>query len=80
TELVQAGGAPIPVEVIMRPVAEYGRLPHHAVAVRDLRARRRAESEIHYLAHHDALTGLANRTSFHARLEREMRTADALGG
>ncbi|MGN8092293.1 bifunctional diguanylate cyclase/phosphodiesterase [Methylobacterium sp. 22177] len=80
TELVPAGGAPIPVEVIMRPVAEYGRLPHHAVAVRDLRARRRAESEIHYLAHHDALTGLANRTSFHARLEREMRTADALGG
>ncbi|MGE8129566.1 bifunctional diguanylate cyclase/phosphodiesterase [Methylobacterium sp. NPDC080182] len=80
TELVPAAGAPIPVEVIMRPVAEYGRLPHHAVAVRDLRARRRAESEIHYLAHHDALTGLANRTSFHARLERAMRAADAQGG
>jgi diguanylate cyclase (GGDEF)-like protein/PAS domain S-box-containing protein len=78
-ELVPAGGGTIPVEVIMRPVAEYGRQPHHAVAVRDLRARRRAESEIHYLAHHDALTGLANRTSFHARLEREMRAADAQG-
>ncbi|MBE7247294.1 MAG: EAL domain-containing protein, partial [Actinomycetospora chiangmaiensis] len=78
-ELVQAGGGTIPVEVIMRPVAEYGREPHHAVAVRDLRARRRAESEIHYLAHHDALTGLANRTSFHARLEREMRAADGQG-
>jgi PAS domain S-box-containing protein len=75
-ELVQAGGDTIPVEVIMRPVAQYGRQPHHAVAVRDLRARRRAEREIHYLAHHDALTGLANRTSFHARLEREMRAAD----
>ncbi|MGU3666042.1 EAL domain-containing protein [Methylobacterium sp. A49B] len=79
SELVQAGGATIPVEVIMRPVAEYGRQPHHAVAVRDLRARRRAESEIHYLAHHDALTGLANRTSFHARLERETRAADVQG-
>ena len=78
-ELVPAGGGTIPVEVIMRPVAEYGRQPHHAVAVRDLRARRRAESEIHYLAHHDALTGLANRTSFHARLDREMRSADTLG-
>ncbi len=55
-DLVPASGGTIPVEVIMRPVAEYGRLPHHAVAVRDLRARRRAESEIHYLAHHDALT------------------------
>ena len=63
----------------MRPVAEYGRQPHHAVAVRDLRARRRAESEIHFLAHHDALTGLANRTNFNARLEREMRVADAQG-
>ncbi|MET3481629.1 EAL domain-containing protein [Methylobacterium sp. 1973] len=79
-DLVPASGGTIPVEVIMRPVAEYGRLPHHAVAVRDLRARRRAESEIHYLAHHDALTGLANRTSFHARLEREIRAADAQGG
>ncbi|MCJ2072857.1 EAL domain-containing protein [Methylobacterium sp. J-030] len=78
-ELVPAGGGSIPVEVIMRPVAEYGRQPHYAVAVRDLRARRRAESQIHYLAHHDALTGLANRTSFHARLEREMRAADGQG-
>ncbi|MGH1589890.1 bifunctional diguanylate cyclase/phosphodiesterase [Methylobacterium phyllosphaerae] len=78
-DLVPAGGGPIPVEVIMRPVADYGRQPHHAVAVRDLRARRRAESQIHYLAHHDALTGLANRTSFHTRLEREMRAADNQG-
>jgi len=78
-DLVQAGGGTIPVEVIMRPMAEYGRQLHYAVAVRDLRARRRAESQIHYLAHHDALTGLANRTSFHARLEREMRAADGQG-
>ncbi|WP_342108342.1 EAL domain-containing protein [Methylobacterium sp. SI9] len=76
SELVPAGGGTIPVEVILRPMAEYGRQLHHAVAVRDLRARRRAESQIHFLAHHDALTGLANRTSFHARLEREMRAAD----
>ncbi|WP_267353435.1 MULTISPECIES: EAL domain-containing protein [unclassified Methylobacterium] len=78
-ELVPAGGGTVPVEVIMRPMAEYGRQPHYAVAVRDLRARRRAESQIHYLAHHDALTGLANRTSFHARLERELRAADDQG-
>ncbi|MCJ2138141.1 EAL domain-containing protein [Methylobacterium sp. J-026] len=78
-ELVPSGGGLVPVEVILRPLAEYGREPHYAVAVRDLRARRRAESQIQYLAHHDALTGLANRTSFHARIEREMRAADALG-
>ncbi len=57
SELVPAGGGTIPVEVILRPMAEYGRQLHHAVAVRDLRARRRAESQIHFLAHHDALTG-----------------------
>jgi diguanylate cyclase (GGDEF)-like protein len=57
----------------------YGREPHHAVAVRDLRARRMAENEIRFLAHHDALTGLANRTTFAARLEQELRYAEAGG-
>ncbi|WP_457108093.1 EAL domain-containing protein [Methylobacterium sp. P5_C11] len=73
-ELRQSDGSRVPVEVIMQPVDHAGR-PHYAVAVRDLRARRQAESQIQFLAHHDALTGLANRASFGKRLEQEMRAA-----
>ncbi|BAQ47643.1 MULTISPECIES: bifunctional diguanylate cyclase/phosphodiesterase [Methylobacterium] len=77
-EIRQADGTLVPVEVIMQPVEHAGR-PHYAVAVRDLRARRQAESQIQFLAHHDALTGLANRASFGKRLDQEMRAADACG-
>ncbi|APX86059.1 bifunctional diguanylate cyclase/phosphodiesterase [Methylorubrum extorquens] len=77
-ELRQSDGTLVPVEVIMQPVEHAGR-PHYAVAVRDLRARRQAESQIQFLAHHDALTGLANRASFGKRLDQEMRAADAGG-
>ncbi|MEZ0253250.1 MAG: diguanylate cyclase, partial [Methylobacteriaceae bacterium] len=74
-ELRLADGTVVPVEVIMQPV-EHGGRPHYAVAVRDLRSRHQAESQIRFLAHHDVLTGLANRASFGKRLEQEMRAAD----
>ena len=78
TTLRQADGATIPVELIVRPLPPIdGR--HYAVAVRDLRARLRAERQIHFLAHHDALTGLANRASFAKRLDQEIRAAEATG-
>ncbi|GJD78942.1 diguanylate cyclase [Methylobacterium gregans] len=77
-ELRRADGTLVPVEIIMQPVDHAGR-PHYAVAVRDLRARRQAERQIQFLAHHDALTGLANRASFGKRLEQEMRAVDAGG-
>lgn len=77
-ELTRADDGTIPVELIMRPVT-YGNQPHYAVAVRDLRARRRAEGQIEFLAHHDALTGLANRASFNQRLDQELKVAEATG-
>lgn len=77
-ELSRADGGTTPVELIVRPVT-YGNEPHYAVAVRDLRARRKAEGQIQFLAHHDALTGLANRASFNLRLEQEMKLATATG-
>ncbi len=61
-------GSMIPAEVILRPIDYAGR-PHHVVAVRDLRARKKNEQHIRYLAHHDALTSLPNRTSFNAAID-----------
>ncbi|GJD50426.1 putative signaling protein [Methylobacterium crusticola] len=73
-----ADGSLVPVEVIRR-VIDYAGRPHAAVAVRDLRARKRAEARIAFLAHHDALTGAPNRPSFNARLVQEIALARAAG-
>ena len=65
-------GALVPVELIARQITYNGRL-HNVIAFRDLRDRRKAEAQIRYLAHHDPLTGLDNRTSFDQRLDREIK-------
>ncbi|MCF4127774.1 putative bifunctional diguanylate cyclase/phosphodiesterase [Methylobacterium sp. SyP6R] len=75
-ELRGADGEALPVDVIRRPL---GNRPFHAVAVRDLRARRKAERDIQFLAHHDTLTGLPNRASFRARLDEEIAAARSGG-
>ena len=66
-------GETIPVELILRPV-EFSGQPHLAIAVRDLRSRRKAEQHILLLAHHDPLTELPNRAGFGKRLEQEIKT------
>ena len=73
-DLHGADGLKIPVELIRRPV-DFGGKSHDAIAVRDLRARKEAEQHIRFLAHHDALTGLANRSSFHKKLDQEIESA-----
>jgi diguanylate cyclase (GGDEF)-like protein/PAS domain S-box-containing protein len=75
-EMRHADGSTTPVELIMRPIDFAGK-PHQAVAVRDLVARKKAEKHIRYLAHHDALTGLANRSSFNKKLDQEIEAATA---
>lgn len=42
---------------------------------RDVTALRQAESELHFLAHHDPLTELANRALFYDRLDSGLRAA-----
>jgi diguanylate cyclase (GGDEF)-like protein/PAS domain S-box-containing protein len=71
TSLRHLDGSLTPVELILRPIVFAGR-PHHVVAVRDLRARKEAEQHIHYLAHHDGLTSLPNRSHFNARIDQEI--------
>ncbi|GJD61621.1 putative bifunctional diguanylate cyclase/phosphodiesterase [Methylobacterium frigidaeris] len=75
-ELVGAAGEALPVDVIRRGL---GSRPCHAIAVRDLRARRQAERDIQFLAHHDTLTGLPNRATFRTRLDEEIALARAGG-
>ncbi len=75
TELRHLDGVMTPVELILRPIVFAGR-PHHVVAVRDLQSRKEAEQHIRYLAHHNSLTSLPNRSHFNARLDQELALAD----
>jgi diguanylate cyclase (GGDEF)-like protein/PAS domain S-box-containing protein len=71
TDLRHLDGSMTPVELILRPIVFAGR-PHHVIAVRDLKARKDAEQRIYFLAHHDALTSLPNRSHFNARVDQEI--------
>jgi diguanylate cyclase len=71
TGLRHFDGSMTPVELILRPIVFAGR-PHHVIAVRDLQARKAAEQHIHYLAHHDALTSVPNRSHFNGRIDQEI--------
>ena len=71
TSLRHRDGSMTPVELLLRPIVFSGR-PHHVVAVRDLQARKEAEQHIHFLAHHDALTSVPNRSYFNARVDQEI--------
>jgi diguanylate cyclase (GGDEF)-like protein len=77
-ELRQRDGTLVPVELILRAIDFAGK-HHHAIAVRDLRARNKAEEHIRFLAHHDALTGLPNRSSFNMKLDQEIASTVASG-
>ncbi|MEZ0169420.1 EAL domain-containing protein [Microvirga sp. TS319] len=77
-DLSNGEGDLVPVELIAHQISYNGR-PHNVVAFRDLRDRRNAEAQIRYLAHHDPLTGLNNRTSFEERLDREIKLHQRTG-
>ena len=65
--LRRACGSTMPVELLAQAIAFDGG-DATAVAIRDLTARHDTEAALHRLAHHDALTGLANRVLLDTRM------------
>ncbi len=76
TAVVHQDGTRIPVEVIDRGTLQHGE-PMRMAVVRDIRDRRATQARLHFLVHHDALTGLPNRTAFLAQLDHLMVAARA---
>ena len=56
-----------------------GKVSSYLLLVQDVSARVAAEQHLHYVANHDVLTGLANRTQFQERLKFEVARARRLG-
>ena len=59
------------INIVDRPMADGGWVVTHE----DISERRRAEEKIAYMARHDALTDLANRSQFSERVEYELARA-----
>ncbi len=66
--ILDHAGQRIDVELIVRSLLRNGERLRMAI-VRDIRDRRSAQARIHYLAHHDPLTGLPNRSTFVGQVE-----------
>ena len=78
TTLMQRDGARIPVELNLRTMLYQAERLRMAI-VRDLRERLAAQARIHFLAHHDPLTGLPNRGTFLEQAEQAFERARAEG-
>ncbi len=77
--VVDRQGTAIAVEIAARSLLRNGE--HLRMAfVRDIRDRRAAQARIYHLAHHDALTGLPNRTAFLEQMAHHIDAAGRQGG
>jgi diguanylate cyclase (GGDEF)-like protein/PAS domain S-box-containing protein len=71
-------GRELPVEVSLSMWSENGARGYGAI-MRDISERKEAEAHLRYLAHHDPLTGLSNRTQLRKRLRRVAEDARRRG-
>ncbi len=76
TVMLHRDGSPIAVEFIVRTMLCHGELLRMTI-VRDIRERLAAQARIHYLAHHDDLTGLLNRSAFMEQVQQLIAAAAA---
>ena len=80
---LRKGGEEIRVELSLSAIGPADDEPnggHYALAIiRDVTERKRLEERLAYLAYHDGLTGLANRSAFLERLEGAIARADRQG-
>lgn len=67
----QRNGTPLVGAISITPIRQgAGEVTHYVALIRDVTQHRKREEKIAFLASHDSLTGLINRATFHARLER----------
>jgi len=72
--LINSDGLVISVRVLARDV-DFGGVPARVLAIRDVSFEEDAKKKMYHMAHHDALTGLPNRSRFRDCLEAELKKA-----
>ncbi|MEP7260376.1 MAG: EAL domain-containing protein [Usitatibacter sp.] len=78
SEIIAKDGTHIPVEFEGR-VMPFNNKEYRLSVVRDISRRKASQARIHFLAHHDQLTGLPNRALLLERLEFVLSTARRRG-
>jgi diguanylate cyclase (GGDEF)-like protein/PAS domain S-box-containing protein len=73
-------GTTFPVECASTPIVDRGQLLGAVVTFSDITERKRFETQLQYLADHDALTGLYNRHRFEEELTRQLAHSAHYGG
>jgi diguanylate cyclase (GGDEF)-like protein/PAS domain S-box-containing protein len=81
TERLRKDGSRVPISLTISPIrASNGAVVGASAISRDISERKTAEQRIHYLAQHDALTGLPNRMLCEDRIEQAITQAHRIGG
>jgi diguanylate cyclase (GGDEF)-like protein/PAS domain S-box-containing protein len=73
--LRSTSGKTVPVDLLARELPGARHSGRVVLVARDLTEQKRSQARIEYLAHHDALTGLANRVQFNDRLQHDLARA-----